>query len=297
MNISNFERKIEDINTLLSLVVNNGEQTFFSKTNVIKPDFHNKELSFVRLVSYLYTIYFETGRMGISVLQKSMTSEAEDNLKKHKTIVQILRTKLQHNLDKTISRDFKIEVDCMSWTKLACGKNIPTNEDDWLNCSKKLIGDSEIIMSTIATTLEEMTNSQANKDAFVINWEITSRKEIPAHLYDAHINEHIKFIDVENFDTVKYRNKNLAAWRSYITSLNPCADYSIEIKKIVESSLVRDFFYVLPVTIEDLNESFILSRRLLNDIYTYIHSKFNANNFDKSIILEQLKAEFKSSLR
>ena len=72
MNISNLERKIEEINSLLSLIMNNGGQSFFSKTNVIRPDFANKELSFVRLVSYLYTIYFETGKSGISVLQKSM---------------------------------------------------------------------------------------------------------------------------------------------------------------------------------------------------------------------------------
>lgn len=297
MNISNLERKIEEINTLLSLVVNDGEQTFFSKTNVIRPDFHNKELSFVRLVSYLYTIYFETGKTGISVLLKSMGNEAEENLKQHKTVVQILRTKLQHNLDKGTSRDFKIEVDCMSWTKSACGKNIPTSEEDWLNCSNKLVFDSEIIMSTIASTLEEMTNSPANKEAFVINWGITSTKEIPPHLYDNHINEHIKFIAVKDFDTVKYRNKNLATWRQYITSLNPCADFQLEIKKIVESSLVRDFFYVLPITIDDLNGTFILTRKLLNDIYTHIHSKFDLNNFEKSIILEQLKLEFKANLK
>ncbi len=297
MNISSLERKIEEINSLLSLVVNNGEQSFFSKTNVIRPDFYNKELSFVRLVSYLYTIYFETGKTGINVLLKSMGSEAEENLKKHKIIVQILRTKLQHNLDKSISRDFKIEKDCMSWTKSACGKNIPTDEEDWLNCSKKLASDSELIMSSIATTLEEMTNSPANKEAFVINWEITSTKEIPPHLYDNHINEHIKFIDIVDFDTVKYRNKNLANWRNYITSLNPCADYELEIKKIVESSLVRDFFYVLPVTIDDLNKAFVLSRTLLNEIYTYIHSKFDSNAFEKSIILDKLKLEFKTYLK
>ncbi|HDC4362198.1 TPA: hypothetical protein O8L70_004341 [Enterobacter hormaechei] len=297
MNISNLERKIEEINSLLSLVVNNGGQSFFSKTNVIRPDFFNKELSFVRLVSYLYTIYFETGKSGISVLQKSMGHEAEENLKKHKTIVQILRTKLQHNLDKSTSRDFKIELDCMSWTKSACGKNIPTNEEDWLSCSRKLVADSEIIMSSIASTLEEMTNSPANKEAFVINWGITSTKEIPSHLYDIHIDEHIKFIAIADFDTVKYRNKNLAAWRNYITSLNPCADFQLEIKKIVESSLVRDFFYVLPVTIDDLNGAFILSRTLLNDMYAFIHSKFDSHNFDKSVILEQLKLEFKAHLK
>ncbi|GKW29259.1 hypothetical protein AB6D34_11415 [Pectobacterium brasiliense] len=297
MNISNLERKIEEINSLLSLVVNDGGQTFFSKTNVIRPDFDNKELSFVRLVSYLYTIYFETGKAGISVLQKSMRNEAEDNLKKHKAIVQILRTKLQHNLEKSVSRDFKIELDCMSWTKSACGNNIAKNEEDWLNCSKKLVSDAEIIMSTIASTLEEMTNSPANKEAFVINWGITSTKEIPSHLYDNHINEHVKFIAVSDFDIVKYRNKNLATWRNYITSLNPCADFQIEIKKIVESSLVRDFFYVLPVTIDDLNGTFFLSRELLNDIYTYIHSKFDLKNLEKTFILEQLKLEFKASLK
>lgn len=297
MNISNLERKIEEINSLLSLVVSNGNQTFFSKTNVIRPDFHNNELSFLRLVSYLYTIYFETGKSGISVLQRSMGNEAENNLKKHKAIIQMLRTKLQHNLDKSVSRDFKIEVDCMAWNKSACGKNIPTNEDDWQSCSRKLLSDSESIMVNIASTLEEMTNSPANKEAFVINWGITSTKEIPAHLYDNHINEHIKFIDITDFDTVKYRNKNLATWRNYITNLNPCADFQMEIKKIVESSLVRDFFYVLPVTIDDLNSIFILSRQLLNDMYTYIHTQLDLNNFGKAIILEQLKLKFNDNLK
>lgn len=73
--------------------------------------------------------------------------------------------------------------------------------------------------------------------------------------------------------------------------------FSARDKKIVESSLVRDFFYVLPVTIDDLNGAFILSRTLLNDMYAFIHSKFDSHNFDKLVILEQLKLEFKAHLK
>jgi len=298
MNISNFERSLEDINSLLALIVNDRTQVFFTKTNVIKPDFANKELSFVRLVSWLYTLYFETGKTSLGVIQKAMSLESQALLKLHKTNVQSMRTKLQHNLDKVQSaRDFKIETSCMAWTKLACGKNIPNSEDDWLACSMHLLTEAESILALLKSTLEEMTDSVVNKDIFVVNWGITTMHDIPVHYFDKHIEEFIQFTDIEDFDTVAYRTKNLAAWRNYITGLKSTANYPIEIKKVVESSLVRDFIFILPITLDDLHNFFILSRDLIRELYTFINTEPDIRSHNKDILVKILKDKFSHHLK
>ncbi|MGR1252340.1 hypothetical protein [Aeromonas veronii] len=289
MNIVNCERKIENINTLLSNILDDPNEVFFKKTNLLKPDFVNKELSFVRLVSWLYSHYYETGKNSLGIINSTMSDEIQKQIKSHKDIIQNWRTILQHNIDRsTGSRDYKIEKDCLAWTKKACGKSFASSEDDWLKCSSHLVNEAEIVFENIISVLDEMTNSNAKKHAFIENWKISTDNEIAVHHFDEHIAKLLNFIEPENFNIVLYRNKNLAQWRNHVKLLNPTADYKNEIKKIIESSIVRDFIRISPVTLTDLEEYFILSRESIFEIYKVIDQEVMKNSLNKESMMIML---------
>ncbi|MBU9818429.1 hypothetical protein J1782_00795, partial [Rahnella sp. BCC 1045] len=266
---------------------------FFQKTNVIKPDFINKELSFLRLISWLYTIYFETGKLSLNTINKSMGEDEQKKFKEHKKVVQNFRTFLQHNIDISLStREFKLVKDCSAWTKKSCDKNIPVTEDDWMKASEVLIAEAYEIFNIVLATLEAMTDSSSKKDIFIINWNITVNKNVPVHWFDTHISKLIGFIDVDSFDVVAYRDANLEAWRKYISTLDAKADYELEIKKIVESSIIRDFIHIIPITIDMLENNFYLSKEFFKSLYEYLDRQQLCSDCNASEILTQIKELF-----
>ncbi|MEQ9915586.1 hypothetical protein ABRQ01_02785 [Pectobacterium aroidearum] len=294
MNIVNCERKIEEINNVLTIMFNDNSVLFFKKTNVIKPDFLNKELSFLRLISWLYTIYFETGKLSLDTIYKSMDLEEKQKLKSHKKVVQEFRTILQHNIvTSESSREFKMIKDCSTWTKQACGKNIPVREDDWMKVSEILISEAYAIFEIVLSTLEKMTDSPVKKEIFITNWNITVNKNVPAHLFDTHIQALIKFIDPENFDIVSYRSVNLESWRGYINKLDASANYELEVKKIVESSIIRDFIHIIPISIDELEAKFYLSKELFKSIYQYLDRQQLCGQSDTNKLLDEMQVMFK----
>lgn len=271
MNISNCEQKVDNINTLISHLLNDPEIAFFKKTNAIRPDFSNHELSFVRLVSWLYILYFESGKDSIKVIKNSMFRDSKKLFNANTKIVGNLRTKLHHNLDRTSSRSFKIEKDCHSWIKNACGKNIPSNELDWKQCSEKLINEADSALSVIMTELEAMTDSVAQKEIFIFNWKASKDKSVPPHIYDTIISDFIKIIHQTNINVVEYRKEHYETWNKYISLLAPESDYLSEAKRTVESSLIKDFVLYLPTTIETLSTSFNLSTDFIKDLLLVIY--------------------------
>lgn len=294
MNIVDCERKIDEINSVLAVLFDNNSILFFPKTNVIKPNFSNQELSFLRLVSWLYTIYVEVGKLSLSTIIKSMTTEEQLKFKDHKTIVQNYRTILQHNIDISSStRDFKLSKDCCTWAKKTCGKNIPNTEADWAKMSEAMMNETNEILSSILRTLEEMTNSDLKKQIFVSNWEATVNKNISPYEFDNHIKKIINFIDVNDFDIVSYRNKNLDNWRRYIYTLNSSANYTFEIKKIVESSIIKDFIHVIPFTIDEIESKFYLSKEIFRHIYEYLDEKLLSSEDCSDDILDEMLEKFK----
>lgn len=293
MNIVNCERKIEEINNILTILFNDNSVLFFQKTNVIKPDFLNKELSFVRLISWLYTIYFETGKSSLNIVSKSMGPAGQQKLKEHKKIVRSLRTTLQHNIDTSgSSRDFKIVKDCLAWTKKSCGKNIAVTEDDWKNASNSLISEAYDVFSEVLSTLELMTDSPAKKDIFITNWNITIHNNIPVHFFDDHISKLIKFIDIDHFDVVSYRDSHLDTWRQYMEKLTPGANYELEIKKIVESSIISDFIHIIPISINEIESKFYLTKDLFKAIYAYLDRQQLCSDTDINDILTEMQSMF-----
>ena len=290
MQISTCEQKVDDINTLISHLLNNNEAIFFNKVHVIRPDFKNKELSFIRLVTWLYTLYFEAGKDSLKVIKTSMSAESKTLYNQNSSLVNKLRTKLHHNVDRGSSRGFKIEKDCYAWLKFACDKQIPNLEADWEKCSAKLLEQANEVLSVIISELESMTDSAAQKEIFIFNWEASTTKALKPHIYDEIITRTLEVLKKNDVDIVKYRQINYENWNKSISLLNADTNYKAEAEKIVESSIIQDFGFGLPLTVSKLSEHFLLTVNFVTNLLI-IMQKLSFEKASDESILEQIKLE------
>lgn len=288
MHITNCEQKVDDINTLISHLFNNSEVVFFTKVSVIRPNFQNKELSFVRLVTWLYTLYFEAGKDSLKVIKSSMGSDSKKLYTKNSKLVNNFRTKLHHNLDRSSTRNFKIESDCHEWTKSVCNKSIPTSEEEWEKCSIKLLDEAFNVLNAIASELELMTDTPTQKEIFIFNWNASKEKCLKPFVYDEIITKSLALINQRNVDVVSYRQKYLEDWNKSISLLSSDANYEIEAKKIVESSIVKDFLIRLPVTISILEQHFTLSREFIFSLLEVLRD-FDCSDYSQIEIIDKMK--------
>jgi hypothetical protein len=290
MNFTDMDRLISNINSLISIVLNDPKEQFFEESNLIKPDFKNQELSFIRLVSWLYTIYFEVGKTGLTIIIATLNDQDKKLVSSHKMLVRDLRTKYQHNIDTANNpRDFKLDLGCMAWLKNACGKNHPMLEVDWESCSKDIIQKSIIVLNLISSKLEDMTGSDAEKNRFTTNWELTKQTSIPPFHFDKIISNLIKFVDVSEFDVVKYRGKNLDKWNKHIKNYYLGTDIESEMIRIVQSSIIKDFIHVLPVTIDDFDKNIMLTNELFIEAYKIMDKMHLETPVSKSEMLTMLE--------
>ncbi len=293
MIFSDLERKITDINQLIAYTLGDTNAVFFHDSNLVKPDFKNQEFSFYRLISFLYATYFETGKVGLKIISSTLTIEQKKSIKDHKTIVNNFRTKLQHNLDpKNSPRNELIQNQLMEASKKACGKLIPNSSEEWKSCSEWLINESFNILTIISGELESMTDKPDNSERFKENWLLTTVNEIEGHYFDRSIEKYIKFLSINDFSVVEYRNKNLQNWRKYVRDIYSGIDYLPEIDRIVQSSIIRDFIHVLPITLSDLESDVIVTTETFTKIYTYMDRVNSENPQSKDELLESIRSEY-----
>lgn len=290
MQITNCEQKVDDINTLVCHLCNDGNVVFFSKVNVIRPNFVNEELSFIRLITWLYTLYFEAGKDSLKVIKSSMSQDSKTQYTKHSKLVNSFRTMLHHNLDRTSSRDFKIEKDCHAWMKSVCNKTIPTSEVDWKNCSAQLIEEAYSVLSAIASELELMTDSPAQKEIFIFNWMASKDKSLKPYVYDKIISGSLALINQKDIDVVSYRQKYYEDWNKNILLLSSDANYENEAIKMVESSIVKDFSIRLPVAMSILEQHFTLSREFIFSLLEALRD-IDFSGLSETQIIEKMKEE------
>ncbi|OXR99726.1 hypothetical protein [Shewanella algae] len=288
MDISYCEQKIDDINTLIAQLLNDKNSVFFEKVNVIRPNSQNKELSFVRLVTWLYTLYYEAGKNPLKVIKSSMSNSSKELYNAHSKRVNSFRTKLHHNLDRASSRDFKIESDYHKWMKSVCNRNIPTSELEWEQCSAQLLQEAHDVLSKIAYELELMTDTPTQKEIFTFNWVASKEKSLAPYIYDNLIKNSLHYINQKNIDIVSYRKKYYEEWNANISLLNSESNYEEEASKIIESSIVKDFYIRLPVTIEVLSQHFSLSYEFIFSLLVYLRD-FDASDLNDEEIIENFK--------
>src|SRR5207253_638701 len=116
------------------------------------PKLQPAELGFLHVVSWLYTLYYEAGRISVAFLCEKMAMYGVNGGgggHGHRRIVDRLRTYLQHNLDYGSDEDRSTILMCDTWFASACGTRMPQREDHGDACLDKLLSDAKAFLEQV----------------------------------------------------------------------------------------------------------------------------------------------------
>jgi hypothetical protein len=218
------------------------------------PELNHAELGFIRVTSWLYVLYFEAGKLGLSFLQEQFETYAIDPKlegRKHIDLVQHLRTFLQHNLDFNTQHDQTIIAQCHEWFRGCSGTAIPTEDQQWRKCLERLLEDAVKFFSMAINCLRSMETDEL-VEQIRDSWTVRITRYHPPYQFDSLISVVISDMGRELLDVVAFRNRHFDVWTNKLRALTENYSFEIEGRKLIEDALLKDSLTLLPITGTDI---------------------------------------------
>jgi hypothetical protein len=222
------------------------------------PKFTPAELGFIQLVSYLYVLYFEVGRVGVSFLEDRFdvySVDAGGIARKHRPNVRDLRTYFQHNLNPLERRDKRIQEQCEDWYESACGSRAPAEEHHWLNCTQTVLKDAAQYLIILAAVVREIERDES-RDAICRQWASRVNRYHPPEAFDDIIIRVARDMGRDGLDPVRLRTRFYDGWTRELEMLQEGYDFETEARRLIELAILMMREGALPITGRDIMGEF-----------------------------------------
>lgn len=250
------------------------------------------EAGFLRLVSWLYMLYYESGQSEVRFLIDKFDVyqlDMEHVSRKHYKEVKVLRTTLQHNmdLDKAKGLDYKQISD--AWFQRSIHQNLPTSAIEWQRCLSVLVDDAFLFLGDSNETVNLIEVDEFCR-SIVDEWNVRSSRNHQPYEFDKIIEVVASEFGLEYFDVIKFRKQNAEMWLRELQLRLGVFDFQVESRKLIERDIIRK--PVLPITAIDIMERFNIvpgkQVRELMDLATRIYIDKPCNKADLLIQLDQI---------
>lgn len=267
--------------------------TVFELVSLNSPKFDPAELGFLRLVSYLFVLYHEVGKVGVDFLAKRFEAlgvTSDQHLREHAALVKKLRTYLQHNLNPRQEHDKNIQETCEEWMRSKSGTPLPTTDHQWRKCLLALLEESlEFLKASLATL--RAIEADDSRDAICRDWEIRIKRYHPPEEFDRLIAEVAIDMGRESIDPVRIRVRFYDQWVQQLNLLKAEYDFGVEARKLIERALLSALTSVLPVTGKDVMEAFqIPPGPRVGELLEQARILYESRPCGREALIEQLKA-------
>ena len=270
----------------------------FSGLSLPMPVLDPPELGFLRTISWLYVLYFEVGRVNVEFLTEKLTAfghDTDSELAGHRSIIQNLRTYLQHNLSPTEPQNRKIRDDCEKWLEEKCGSRVPKEDGQWKTCLTGLLADASTFLKRLVQCIRTIEKHDA-REQIVNEWETRRNRYHPPHEFDELISRVASDMGRDSLDSVALRKRFYASWVKELELLKGDFDFKVEARKLIEHVLLVETTPVLPLTGTDIMREFSIPPgpevgRLLQEARTLNDSEPKS----KSELIQILRVNFDNS--
>jgi hypothetical protein len=213
------------------------------------------ELAFIRTASWLYSHYFEAGRIGVKFLTGRQAS-GESKSKQHLTLVHALRTWSQHNINPGGSdHDLNILKICSQWFETACGALIPRSESAWSKGLGALLQDACEFINELVNLIEQIRQDEA-RDEICRQWQDRISRDWPAHRYHQLIADAAGDIGQSDLDAQAFFSRQGHEIRKALALFSSEGDLEKEARRCIERILLTEFSQLLPITGGDIIQYF-----------------------------------------
>lgn len=230
----------------------------FGSVSLALPRLEPSELGFIRVVSWLYVHYFESGKLGTEFLTEIIREHASEKFepsKEHRTLVQRLRTYCQHNLDPSQDHSKDISRACEAWFNSHCGTPVPRADEHWENILRVISFDASSYLGCLRDILRHI-ESDPESTQILNQWKLRISRFHAPHEFDALIGEVAADFGRESLDPVKLRRRYYDKWRKEFEIRTDNCDFRVEARKLIEHVLLSEQQDVLPITGRDVMSTF-----------------------------------------
>ncbi len=228
----------------------------FKELHTTPVNFTCHEAGFLRMISWLYMLYYESGRGEIDfVIEKFGLYNIDKNniLLNHYRDIRILRTTFQHNFDPAVSRNASFKVTTDAWFLRAINSIAPSNTEHWEKSLNNIIDEAKFFLTNLHKVIKFIETDEF-KETLIEDWNKRSSRSFQAHDFDSIIQVVIQEFGMLHFDALKFRKQNLEMWTQDIKGLTGNFNFNIEARKLIERDILTK--PVLPITGSDIIELF-----------------------------------------
>lgn len=229
----------------------------FGEMHVLLPNPTNPESGFIRATSWLYCLYFETGRVSISFLRRLGEAYAlleREMFSQHIETVRCLRTELHHNLG-FASSDLIARTAAENWRRRACGTAVPQTLDHWKACYTRIVDDAHTFLGGVDAVVRRLESDGHGAKQHINEWLRCLNRDWAASAFDPLIDSAKYRIAREALNTVAFRNCHIDKWRKCLDLLEDDFDFDFEATRLIEKTLLNEDSVILPITGKDVMES------------------------------------------
>jgi hypothetical protein len=282
---NDLKKCIEKINLSTKKLLGDG-YLFFDNMHIDLKLVRGDELSFLKLTSWLYKLYFEAGHNNIKFLENKFHTYGI-NLGEHKKDVHALRTYFQHVLDENSNSD----LDLLNYVENLfienIGRKMPSSDNDWSLCVELLVVGSLNYLEKIHECLDEISNDEF-KDVIINDWQMKIEGGIKIYAVIPLCKKITEEIGYEFIDAKEFTRKNYDKWVKEASFLK--GDNNEEkLRPIIQRDLLKNDYS--PLNGIDIIEHFKIDPGpRVGELLSLSKKIFSNDPSSKEILLKKLKA-------
>lgn len=195
------------------------------------------EAGFLRLVSWLWSRYYETGRVTLEALMSLSSVSLTSNSTAHLRASEFLRTQMQHHLDAASADDRRKDELATDWLVTCCGR-FPNGPNDWNSAVQELCKDAEALVRDLVGIVDELTSAEL-ADEFKHILQVRLERTVPPHEVDGMIEELKPLYGLDHLDTRAFRDRHYQRWRERTRLLAADRDPRTYVRDLIEQALAH----------------------------------------------------------
>lgn len=242
------------------------EIVFFDKDiKEFVPFRENEELTFVYLVSLLYSLFIERARPNTKIIIDIMKAKNVENVEKHEKFCEeliCLRTYLFHTLKKKKGH----YNNAIYWFGSICPSSEPTENLEWMKCNEKLINDALDFMKDMYDVIELLI--RMNDKILIEAWIVKAKKDMPDYRLSEITNDVFTTFSL-NYDVQTFVKANNAEIRKKISTRDFDSIDQIyeQVRLIIEEIIYCDDYAICPVDGNTLMDRYQITGKKIGDYY------------------------------
>lgn len=280
---NDLKKRIEKINQNTKKLLGE-ENLFFDNMHLDLKVVKGDELSFYKLTSWLYKLYFEAGNHNIKFIETKFDAYGI-NPGEHKKDIHALRTFFQHILDENSNSDLERLNYVENFYNENIGKKFPSNDRDWSICVELLVVESLMYLEKILECLHEIKNDEF-QNVIVEDWEMKIAGEIKIFEVISICEKITKEIGYYLVDAKEFTKRNYDKWVKEAALLKG-ENNEKKFRPIIERDLLKKDYSPLSGT--DIIEHFKIDPGPhVGELLSLSKEIFNEDPCSKETLLQKL---------